>query len=392
MIENIESKAPSRNLLPKNIAIVFGVCVVFFIFPILILAAGLFLLWKNKAISSGIKLGMTSLVVLPHPLYWWFHQPLLQDGLVFRFESATFAASSNAWMYYALLWCVVLYIVMLSVKGGREWLATQGIWFKHGSDIQWFRKDGSALKIRDKAIIAGFAFLFVGAFVAVETVKFFGLDDDFHTVRQGNDGVWGIWHDIRGRRAAFAVDEIDVLQANEWWSRSTRVSASGAKVLVRLTDGRSFAMSTDSSFVFDELRTLAMTMDIDPDKVSLIRRNGQKDTYNPAGFRLKDIAGTYVASPGADMRSGNVLELEMHGNMLAGKEVITLEGRQYPRKLEQFRVKDTGEFSARAANILDVRHEPSDQTQIYLKAEPEIWGKFRDGGIEIGGSFYVRQK
>lgn len=371
----------------RGSAVALGICGASFFFDsagILIAAIGLFLLWKKNGIPSGLKLGITAAIVLPRLLFWWFASLTANDALVFRFEPDTPATSLSMWMSYGFLWAAVLFIATLFTKRGREWLRSQGAWLKIDN--------APDMKPRDKAISAGIIGFIVLALLIGRSVVFFGLANDFHTVQRSNDGTWNIRHDIRGSRAAFAVNEIDTLQGKEdLESRQT----TDYDITVRLTDGRSFTMRTDQPFAFDELRSLAMTLDIEPRKVKLIRSNGQEYPYNPSGRRLRDFAGTYVAPVDKGMRSGNILELELRGNTLTGKETIVQEGRSHTRMLEHIRVTDSGELSARAGNLLDIQQKPSDSggtlTQFSLHFEPEVKGTFREGGIEIAGTLYTKQ-
>lgn len=368
-------------------AVALGVCGASFFFDsfgVVLAAIGLFLLWKKNGIPPGLKLGITLAIVLPRMLFWWFASLNPNDALVFRFEPVTPVTSQSMWMSYGLLWAAVLFIITLLTRSGSEWLRSQGVWFKV--------ENAQGMKPRDKIMTAGIIGFIVLALVIGRSVVFFGLANDFHTVQRNNGGTWSIQHDIKGNRAVFAVNEIDILQGKEdLESRQT----TDYDITVRLTDGRSFTMRTDQPFAFDELRSLAMTLDIEPRKVKLIRNNGQEYPYNPSGRRLRDFAGTYVAPIDKGMRSGNILELELRGNTLAGKETIVQEGRSHTRMLEHIRVTDSGELSARAGNLLDIQQKPADSggtlTQFSLHFEPEVKGTFRDGGIEIAGTLYTKQ-
>jgi hypothetical protein len=323
-------------------------------------------LLRRAAFPRRVKWMLAALALAPKILFLGVRAMSASPGLSFTIEPTTLATSSSLWTWSVLLAGFGVFVVLRArpvppVPGAPPPPETR-----------------QPLLLKVLGVVA----------IGAAAVLLLGLADEFHRIDDAGEGRWAIRHAARGTRATFMRDEVASIEANE--NRRSR-GGSTYSVRVRLSDGRSFSVTTGSVSALQELRAFATTADLRPGAARIVRRRDGTWTNGASGFTLKDYVGTYEH---ADANTGErtTIEFWMAGDRLAGKETVANGPNQYLRTLRNIRASDTGELAFEPTTRAEVGKPSESTTSFSLSWSPSgETGRLTKDGLDVGVKKFARR-
>jgi hypothetical protein len=224
--------------------------------------------------------------------------------------------------------------------------------------------------------------------IAGAGVLLLGLTDGFHRIDDAGEGRWVLRHAARGARAVFTRAEVASIDVNE--NRRSR-GGSSYSVRVGLSGGRTFSVTTTSVSALQELRTFAITADLKPGTVRIVRPRNGTWTNGASGFSLEDYVGAYQHAD-KDTGERTTIEFWRAGDRLAGKETVSNGPSQRVRTLLDIRASDTGELTFEPTTRAEVG-KPSESTLSFSWSWSPTGetGRLTDNGLEVGVKKFARR-
>lgn len=303
--------------------------------------------WLLAAVALGPKILFLGVRTLSAP-----------RGLSFTFEPWTLATSSSVWS-----WSIVL-------------AAFGAFVLSHARS----RPPAPELSPQPRDPQRPFLLVPVGlGLIAVGAAILLGLLDGFHRIDDVGEGRWALKHAARGTVATFTRDELASIEGKRNYTRRGWSDS----VVVTLTDGRSYSVSTGSPGVFEELRRFATTANLAPGKARTVKR-GETWTNGATGLGLKDYLGTYEYIDAAN-RERTTLEFWLDGGHVAGKETDRTGDIEHVRVLKNIRIDDTGAIAFDVATHAEMREAGPSTRSFSLQWSPSgETGQLAKDGLTIG--------
>ncbi len=324
-----------------------------------LMAIGGIVLLRRASFPARAKWTLAALAMAPKILFLGVRAMSAPPGLSFTIEPTTLTTSSSLWTWSVL---VAGFGVFLLIRARPEPS-------EPGAPPPPETRRPLLLKALGVAAIAAAAVLLLG------------LTDGFHRIEDAGEGRWAIRHAARGTRATFQRAEVASIEASE---NSRSRGGSTYSVRVRLSDGRTFSVTTGSVSALQELRVFATTADLGPGAVRIVRSRGVAWTNGASGFTLKDYAGVFEhTDTGTGERT--TIELRREGDRLAGTETVANGPTRHVRTLRNIRASDTGELAFEPTTLADVG-KPSESTMSFsLSWSPSgESARLTQEGLEVG--------
>jgi hypothetical protein len=326
-------------------------------------------LLPRAAFPARIKWMLAAVALVPKILFLGVRSLTAPQGLSFTIEPRTLATSSSLWAWSTLLIGFGVLVVLQARRAPAAPGAPVGPQPVESQRPLLLRVLGLAMAVGG-------------------VVMLLGLLDGFQRIDDGGDGRWTLHHAARGTLATFTRDDLSAVEVRE--QHSSRGS-SHYSVLVTLTEGRTFSVSTTSREAVQQVRDFATTADVPRGRVRSVPYRGATWVNGASGSALKDFVGTYEH---VDASTGerSSLEFWIESGRLAGKEHVFVGQRPYVRPLRNIRVSDTGSMEYEPSTLAEVGHPSAATTSFSWRwsAGGES-GRLTSDGFEVGGKKYRRR-
>jgi hypothetical protein len=329
----------------------------------LLAIAGVVLL-RRTVFQPRLKWILAGLALAPKILFTGVRLITAQAELAFVIEPRTLANSPALWSWSILLAAVGIVILTVPIEGSNR---------QEFPPAEPARSSSPSPLIRLVGLVP----------LAVAALMLLGLTDDFQRIEDAGEGRWALKHALRGTVATFRSADVASVEG---------VATSGRKsvqysVTIKLTNGRTYSASTQSSDSFVDLRKFAVTADLRPGAVHLHPYFGS-DWTNGSGFTLKDCLGSYERS---DARLGerSTIEFWVENGRLAGKETVVDQRSKHVQALRAIKISDTGEADFRESPYFAAQETGKSTFSFSLSwsAQAET-ARFTKDGLEIGTRKY----
>jgi hypothetical protein len=361
----VPSRVPPFDLRSLAAAVLCVVSLFFDTIGWLIAIAGVVLL-RRASFPPKAKWTLAAIALAPKILFLGVRVMSAPQGLSFTIEPTTLTTSSSLWTWSVLLAGFGLFLMFPTRPAGPA----------PGAAPSPAPEPKPLLKILGLVAIAAAAMLLLG------------LADGFHRIEDAGEGRWALRHAARGTRATFTHSDVASIEANE--NRKSR-GGSSYSVAVRLSDGRTFSVTTSSRSALRELQGFATTADLRPGAVRIVRHREGTWTNGASGFTLKDYVGAFEHE---DRSAGErtTIEFWKEGDRLAGKETIASGTSRRVRTLRNVKASETGELTFQPSTIAEAG-KPSESTVSFS------WGWSPTGetarltrdGLEVGVKTFARR-
>lgn len=331
----------------------------------LLAIVGIVLLYRSP-MRSRTKWLLAAGALVPKIAFLIISRAEAPRGLSFEFDPWTLATSTSIWFWSLLLIGFGERAIAASrrppalLPGGVVPMAHPG---------------------RNRGLVAlGLVFIAVGAMILL------GPFDSYQRIDDAGGGRWALHHAVRGNVATFARGEVALVECRE--NHASR-GASSYSVIVRLTDGRSFSVTTRSQNPFEEMRRFVATADLAPGRARYVPYH-EPAWSNGGGFTLKDYVGAFEYADKSERRR---IEFRLDGDRLAGKETVTEAGNDpYVRTLNNIKVSDTGETWFAMATRAEARDLPGDRMRFSFQWSSDAeTARLTKAGFEVGPRRYARR-
>jgi hypothetical protein len=323
-------------------------------------------LLRRSAFPPRVKWMLAALALAPKILFLAVRSMSAPPGLSFAIEPTTLTTSPSLWTWSVLLAGCGVFLIFLARPAPPV----------PGAPPQAETRKPLLLKVLGLVAIAAAAALLLG------------LADGFHRIDDAGEGRWALRHAARGTRATFTRADVASIEVNE--NRHSR-GGSSYSVHVRLSDGRTFSVTTGSVVALQELRTFATTADLKPGTTRIVRRREGTWTNGASGFTLKDYVGAFEHADG-NTGERTTIEFWIEGDRLAGKETVANGPTKFVRSLRHIKASDTGELAFEPTTRAEVG-KPSESTMSFsLSWSPTgETGRLTKDGLEVGVKKFARR-
>jgi hypothetical protein len=330
----------------------------------LLAVAGLVLL-RRAPVRVSTKLLLAAVAVAPKLLFVVIRWTTAPSGLSIVFEPWTLATSASPWAWSSLL-------VVLGVLMARQ--SRRPTWDPQSSPEPPRR---SLLPL-----VVGLVLMAAGGLVLLQPL------DGFHRIDDAGGGRWALKHAARGTVATFTRAELAAIEGTE---NHGSKGGSTDTVRVRLTDGRSYSLTSKSSGVFKALRVFATTANLPPGAARITRWRGPTWQNGAPGYTLHDFAGSFEYTD-PDTKEHSLLQLSIVNDRLVGEETVENGDSRHVRTLEHITANDTGELECSVATKAEARQVGPDTTAFHLQWSPTgDSGRLTKDGFDFGVKKFRRR-